>query len=528
MRQHEPGQQSDGQAPPRPPRLRNLTTVDFVWAAVVVGTVAYWFQAMKDVWFFIDEWPMADQVRDPLGIFRPYNGHLTITMLTGYRVLLGIFGFSTHSPYRLMGLLAFSSLAVAFYLTSRSRLTPPIAAACSFALLWSPHLSLEAGSFNHSLAMAGGVVCAYGLRGTANRDDLIVAGALVFAFSTSSAGLAVAAAALTHCALRRASLRRWMATAAPTVAWLVWRSVAVEGQSEAVSQARPPLSELLVRTAGDWVSSFSQLSLGHEGLGTALAVAFLVFLAIRLRKGPAYGANMLAWSVGLFVWWFGLEWMRWMLPLDNVYRYDIVSAGMILVALVPDDPIRLPPVPALSWTRHWPAAGAAVVAAVTIAGSHGGFVKFRDLHGQFGQVQRKQSVIVDMFPTLVPEPTDMGLAFGLLTAGDLRTLFTAFGPPEGHGDLERLLTESVTIEDLPPSTAPSDCAPVETLRLGPLASVTVTPGARTAVVDVRRFGSDWVTVAAVAGSHRAKITLRSVLTDEPWELRAPGACVVSG
>ena len=59
MRQHEPGQQSDGQAPPRPPRLRNLTTVDFVWAAVVVGTVAYWFQAMKDVWFFIDEWPMS-------------------------------------------------------------------------------------------------------------------------------------------------------------------------------------------------------------------------------------------------------------------------------------------------------------------------------------------------------------------------------------------------------------------------------------------------------------------------------------
>ncbi len=512
------------------PHLRNtIGPVDLVWVVVFCATVAYWFHALRDTWFFLDEWPMADQVRYPRGVFQPYNGHLTPTMLAGYRILLGLVGFSTHAPYRLMGLLSFSSLALTFYLTTRSKLTPPIAAVGSFLLLWSPHLSLESGSLNHSLAMAGGIICAHFLPRTGRRADLAVAATLTFALCTSGLGVAVAAAAVTHSALRRAGLSRWVAVATPTIAWILWRVLAVPDTTKSLAGQRPPPGDLLVRSLGDALDSFSQLTLGNDRAGAVLALAFAALFVARLRSGTA--SNMAAWTVALVVWRFGLEWSRWFLPLDDVYRYDVVSAAMILVAVVPEQLLRVK-APALSVITDRAIIGAGFVAAFAVCltlAVHHDFRSFRELHSTYGQIQRRQSVVVDLGPKYTPNSTNMGVPFDMLSAGDLRTLFSGFGPPEGHDDLPRLLAESVKLELLPATEPTIRCEEAGSeIKTGPLAIIALAASEMSATVEVRRFGSDWVRVGTIPAGWRAKITLRSVLTDEPWELRAPGACVVSG
>src|SRR5690606_17852700 len=82
---------------------------------IVVATAAYFLRITGGSWFFVDEWSMALQLERPGGIIEPYNGHLSVSILSLYRVLLELFGFS-YLPYRGAGGVALVGVPVALCL----------------------------------------------------------------------------------------------------------------------------------------------------------------------------------------------------------------------------------------------------------------------------------------------------------------------------------------------------------------------------------------------------------------------------
>lgn len=510
------GDAARGRSAPR------LNPVDALVGLLIAGSLVYWFRELRGIWFYMDEWAMAEQVRDPWAVFEPYNGHLSVTILAVYRTLLEVFGFSTHAPYRLIGLLAYGSIAAAFYLTTRSRLGPILAGAASVLLVWAPNMSLEPGALNHWLALSGGIVCAYGLTGRTRRHDILVASALAFSLCGAGGGVAIVVAATVHSLCTRATARRWLAVLIPAGLWGLWRVTMVPPEAANITSRRPEPADLVSRAVGDAHSSFSQLALGHEGIGRLFGVAFVLFVLLRLRHGLAHSAAAVAWSVALLTWWLGLEWARWLLPTEDVFRYDTFSAVLILMALVPDTPLPVSP-----WDfpsrRSTVAASAAVACLVvlSIAVARDDFVRFRDWGSLTGWAQHQQSVAIDLKPPVVPDDATTSLGFLYFTAGDLRSLFAAYAPPDGAQDREGLVASVARLEIAdggPPAHSCQD--PIRRVTATPLAIVSITAPDGPSRIEVRRFGSGWVDVGTIPDGGSALLSLPDLLSTAEWEIRS--------
>ena len=141
-------------------------------AVAAVTSVVVWYRTTYLAWFFSDEWKIINQVQSVKGIFQPYNSHLSISILAIYRALIELFGFTTYTPFRLVGFSAFIAVAFALFGVVRRQVgLLPAAFVCAWFL--APfNLSLEPGGMNHPLAVLGAVSCAHGLNGRGRRRDL--------------------------------------------------------------------------------------------------------------------------------------------------------------------------------------------------------------------------------------------------------------------------------------------------------------------------------------------------------------------
>jgi hypothetical protein len=276
--------------------------VTIAFGLVVVASSAYFLRIARDSWFYADEWAMAVQVGRVQDIVDPYNGHLSITILGLYRALLEVFGFTTHLPYRIAGIVSLVAVPVAMFLVAHRRVGTPAAAIMGLLLLWFRGINPDPGALNASLSLLGAVVCGAALVGRGRRDDALVAASLAFALASSNGGVAVAAAAVVHSLCTRATVRRWLAVLLPPMSWLVWWLVFVPPDSEVVQELRPGVLDLAEGAVRHAAASFRYLALGNRVVGAVLLAMFIAYAGWRVRQGlprpPTYWHGALPCSPG--------------------------------------------------------------------------------------------------------------------------------------------------------------------------------------------------------------------------------------
>ena len=497
-----------------------------------MASAAYFLRITRASWFYADEWAMAVQVMRTQDVFDPYNGHLSITILGLYRGLLELFGFATHLPYRIAGIVSFVAVPVAMFVVARRRVGAPIAAIMGLLLLWFRDISLEPGGLNHSLALLGAIVCGHGLVGRGRRSDGLVAAGLSFALCSAGGGVAVAVAAMVHSLCARATRGRWLAVLLPSAAWLVWWLVLVPPDSEEVQELRPGVLELAEDAVRHAAASFRYLALGNRVVGAVLLAMFIAYAAWRVRQGLTAAANVLAWTAGLLFWWFGLMWTRWLLiGATPAFRYVWVSAGFILLAVLPTGRVTVP-----SWasasTRKGAVLGATAVLLVAAFLAHAVRPDAQQAGrtaAAYGRVTRGQAAVILDPNAAIRDGVKLGFSLGSLTARQLRELRHTYGGDGGTGETDELLVDigAVSLASGPPGPAPQGCRVVRRPTLAaPDSRVELYPRTGTPEVRVRRFGPEWVSVGRLQEGRRATLLLPGFESGEQWELSATaGVCV---
>jgi hypothetical protein len=523
---HEPA------VPGRDPSRRGSHAVTAAFGLVVVASAVYFLRVTSDSWFYADEWAMALQLQRSQDIVDPYNGHLSVTILGLYRVLLELFGFGSHLPYRVAGILSLVAVPVAMFVVARRRVGAPIAAVMGLVLLWFRGIGLEPGALNHSLTLLGAIVCGGALVERGRRSDLVVAASLAFTLASSGGGVAVAVAAVVHSACSRATRGRWLAVLLPSAAWLAWYIVVVPPDSEAVRELRPGVLDLAEDAVRHATESFRFLALGNRVVGGTLLAAFIVQAAWRLRQGLAAAANVLAWTAGLLFWWFGLMWSRWLLVGDPpAFRYEWVSAGFVLLAVLPVARIGLP-----RWATASTRKGAllATVVALLVAGFLVHAVRpdvreFARRHAAYGRQTRGQVAVVLDPRASIPDDVAFGFNLANRTAGELRDVLEAFGSDDGRRKADEMLVDigAVSLTAGPRGPAPNGCRDLrQPTLIAPDSRIGLYARNGAPQVEVRRFGPDWVTVGRLDGGRPNWLLLPGSGSSEQWELgSAAGVCI---
>jgi hypothetical protein len=507
--------------------------VDIAFGLVVLATVAYFLRVTRGSWFYADEWAMADQVRRTQDIIDPYNGHLSVTILGLYRVLLELFGFTTHLPYRIAGIISLAAVPVAMFLVARRRVGAPAAAVMGLIMLWFRGISLEPGGLNHSLSLLGAIVCGWALTGRGRRRDAVVAASLAFALASSGGGVAVAVAAIVHSLCSRATRWRWLGVLLPSALWFTWWTVFVPPDSEEVQRLRPDVFELAGDALRQAAESFRFLALGNRVAGGILLALFIVHAVWRVRQGLAAAANVLAWTAGLLFWWFGLFWSRWLLIGDPpAFRYEWVSAGFILLAVLPPGEVTLP-----TWAAASTRKGSVIAATcvLLIAAALGQLVRpdvreFADLAAATGRLTRGQAAVVLDPHAAVPDDTQLGFSFANLDVSRFRAVLKAYGAGDRPANVDQRLVDigAVRVVAREPAQVPARCRElVRPTPVGTEAQVQVYAPRQAADVRIRRFGTDWITVGRVPQGRRAMIVLPGFDATDEWELSASGGACAS-
>jgi hypothetical protein len=511
-----------------PSRQLGPQAVAVAFGLVVIVSAVYFIRITSDSWFVVDEWPIARQVERAQDIADPYNGHLSLTILGLYRGLLELFGFSTYLPYRVAGIVSLVAVPVAVFLVARRRVGAPTAAIMGLLLLWFRGMSFEPGGLNHSLALLGGIVCGYALTGRGRRCDVLVAVGVTLALCSAGGGVAVAVAAVVHSLCSRATRERWLAVTVPSAAWLAWWVVAVPPDPKAVTDLRPGVPELAKGAVSHAAHSFRFLALGNGVLGGVLLAAFIVYAAWRLRQGLGAAANVLAWSAGLLVWWFGLMWSRWLL-IDSspTFRYQFVSVGFVLLAVLPAGRVTLPGWASAS-TRNsaiLATTGVLLVAAFLALSVRPDVQEFARSFAASGRVTRAQAAVALDPNATVPDDVGFGFLFANMTAGQVRQVLETYGLGGGRGTTDELLVDigAVRLTGGPYGPAPKGCTGLrQPISAGQEGRIDLYASAGSPKVKVRRFGTDWVTVGRLEKGRLATLFLSGYHASEEWEWSAAG------
>ena len=170
-------------------RLRNVDVLDVVFAVAVVATVvAYTTRpTCSPTWATTGDWRCGQLAGRLLPALQH---HLSVVPIAGYRLIYLVFGFRTYVSLFLVGVISGAAIAVAAYLTVRSRVGTAPALVAGVALLWYPNNILLPAAFNHYLALTAVFFCACELRRYRPASDLPLALGLSFALICSGVSVA--------------------------------------------------------------------------------------------------------------------------------------------------------------------------------------------------------------------------------------------------------------------------------------------------------------------------------------------------
>jgi hypothetical protein len=504
-------------------RLRTLDVLDVVFAVTVVATVVAYTTRAHQFTYVGDDWRLALRGNSLGDYFQPYNNHLSIVPIAGYRLIYLVFGFRTYVALFLVGVISGAAIAVAAYLTVRSRVGTAPALVAGVALLWYPDNILLPAAFNHYLAMTAVFFCAWELSRDRPQSDLPLALGLSFALICSGVSVAGAAGCLTYVALTRPPARRWLAVVLPTAAWFAWW-ILISHRSHSALPLSFASQVAFVRTG--IIHSFYGLVGGNPVLGTLLALAFVANLGWQLRRGPRHACHELAWTVGLVAWWVGLAQARGRLDSSLAFRYQLIGSSFVVLAFLPRR--RIEPLPAWLTDRVTKCAAVLVGLLLIVANAPGIFPTIR--HGVVsGGALRQVQIAASLGPKVVPDK--VLISTGILSAmpaSQYRQLIRRYGAPAGTTPADpdaAIVADGIGLTSVkgPPSTV---CTPITgPISLGPASSIKMrAPADAPVVVELRRFGTTWATVASIPAGRGRRLDLPGLNSPVPWEVRATGAC----
>jgi hypothetical protein len=493
---------------------------DVAFAAVLLATFAFYVYETRTTYFYADEWLLADRGRSLGDFLQPYNGHLSIVYIAVFRVLFQLFHLKHHLPFRLVGIASLCAVPLALHLTARRRIGAGAAGVLAVAVLWFRGVQLEAGALNHWLALAATVVVAAALLDDRRRGDWVVFGALAFALCSAGGGIAAVGGAVVFLLCTRPHGRRWLAVLVPTAAWGVWWLVEGRGSAAVPESVQYDLGDT-IRVSWEGVrSSFDGLVLGQRWAGLALTVLFGALLLWRLRRGPAHAANHLAWTAGLLVWWVGVISSRGALAQTDVFRYRFVGAVLIILAVLPTEPVawrlRVPPVPA--------AAGVLVVAALLAAVNHDDVSAWAKQQRAFSRATRELVLVASVRPPLA---LALPRGLGAVDIAAYRRAIELYGAPQRATRQTidgQLVRAGIRLEPVRFAIRTSCRPQARTLTVGPQARLALTAPDRPVVVELRRFGDRFVRVGTIPAGQRRVLGLPGLGSHESWQVRAVGAC----
>jgi hypothetical protein len=501
----------------------SLDVLDWVFIAAVVATVVVLGSKAHDYTYIGDDWRLALRGSSFGDYFKPYNQHLSIVPIAGYRLIYAIFGFRTFAPLYLVGILAGVGIAVAAYLTVRARVGTALALVAGVALLWYPNNILLAAAFNHYVAMIAVFFCAWQLDRNRPSADLPLGLALSFALISSGVSVAGAAGCLTYLVLTRPPIRRWVAVGLPTAAWVLWYELTPGTQT--VEYPRPLASQIQFAWDGI-VASFRGLAGGNQVLGIILMLAFVANLGWQLRKGPRHACHELAWTVGLVAWWVGLARARGLLDHANTFRYQLIGGAFIVLAFLPTRPLE--PVPA--WLRDRVTKGAAVlVAGLLVVASYPAIAHIARNFDSGDRHLKSIQITANLGPRAIPDATVISTGIlAAMPAGQWRSLVAAHGAPAGtrpaNPDAAVVALGGVTVSTVAPQSAASCRALPDPVVTPGGKAVRIQAQASPVVVRVRRFEQTWVTIETLSAGQAITLVPPALYSPVPWQISAPGAC----
>ncbi len=301
---------------------RRVGVAEIAFAGLLVVTVVAYVLKTRGYVFSTDDWLFAERGHSLTDYFRPYNMSLAIVPIAIYRVLLAVFGFHTTLPLRLVGIVCETSVAVALFLTVRSRISAAVALVVGATFLWYPHMVLYPSAFDHYIGVTAAIGCAWILTRQRPSQDLLLAIALCVSLGASGVGVAACVGCLVYLAIGGAPWRRWLAVAVPVLAWTLWWATVARSPRDAAHRTAAQSRDLVVNGI---IRSFDGLVGGNRVLGGMLIVLFVASLAwamvrgARSVRGRPLGSvvaglrsadHQLAWSAALVVWWVGLAYSR--------------------------------------------------------------------------------------------------------------------------------------------------------------------------------------------------------------------------
>lgn len=509
--------------------------MEIVFGGLIALAFASMMRMTRGAYFSFDDWPLILQAGSGWGMFEPYNDHLVLAVLAVYRPLIELFGFE-FTPFRIFGLMSLLGVPVAFFSTTRRHLGPPLAAIAALTLLAFDELELDPPASALYLSLIGGVLCAAALnRGP--RSDWVLAASLVLSLSASSAGVAVAGACVVHNLARRASRRRWAVVLGPCLAWAVWWLVEARTQESPRFRpaVRPSLADAAAHAAEIAWSPFSHLSLGYTAVGLLLAALFVSYGVWRLSQGLEPASNILAWTAALTVWAFGIAFARDLgagteATDDLPFRYQVLTLGFALLALVPRRPIRWPDRIPVNADARWRVASAGLVLVLGLVmglAARDDIARRADVIEARGQRVIAELLLLDAGPDVDPNHVTMSPAFLTLPPHEVKALLDRYGgaPQADPGGVDQQLVDLV----VRPSTEadlgrPCGDGTDDTFAPGGT-TVLFWSSTSTASVEVRRFGATWIELATGSAARSGEVTLPRLGSDVPWEIRVRGGCI---
>ena len=140
----------------------------------------------------------------------------------------------------------------------------------------------------------------------------------------------------------RPSPRRWAAIIVPFAAWAVWWLALGRGNTSGLDGGRVGSPNIASTLWHGLRASVDGLVLGNRLLGVLVALAVVVNLGWRLRRGLREGANAVVWTAVLGFWWIALNFSRGELASASTFRYQLVGATLALLTLLPPAPVAWP------------------------------------------------------------------------------------------------------------------------------------------------------------------------------------------